>query len=190
MTEIEWISDRFQGRIGRLLEIGAFDPIRDSFSHHLIEKGWRACLVEPNPKCFVQLLDYYKDNPLVTLVHAAVATESGLAKFYDDGGGEESTFSIRHKEFNTRAIYSSYYVSTITPRQLIALIGGRWIDLIIIDVESTNEAVVGLMPLVNMIETGSMIVEWDTDAICVLEAVRPFYRLDKVIPPNVLLVRV
>lgn len=59
---------------GRLLEIGAWDPIKFSNSRALIALGWSAVLVEPSPGPMRSLLAQYGigSGLPVTLVQAAV----------------------------------------------------------------------------------------------------------------------
>lgn len=68
---------------GRLLEVGAWNPITFSMSRALIEKGWSAVLVEPSPGPFLGFVKEYKDNPNITLVNALVGTGGfRMKKFY------------------------------------------------------------------------------------------------------------
>lgn len=66
---------------GMLLEIGAWHPRIFSNSRALIEKGWKAILVEPSPYAMVDLLNEYgpqtisPEIPPVVLIQAAVVAD-------------------------------------------------------------------------------------------------------------------
>ena len=66
---------------GKLLDIGAWDPVCFSNSRALLEKGWGGILIEPSPVPLWNLMKAYKDREDVTIIAAAVGLESGLAKF-------------------------------------------------------------------------------------------------------------
>jgi len=63
---------------GRVLDIGAWNPITFSNSRALIEKGWDAILIEFSPLPVHDLLVEYGYNPKVTIIQAAMALERGL----------------------------------------------------------------------------------------------------------------
>jgi len=70
---------------GRFLDVGAFDGINLSNTRRLLEIGWSGVLVEPMWRSFGELINNcqpYLDR--VTLVSAAVGSESGLAKLWVD----------------------------------------------------------------------------------------------------------
>jgi hypothetical protein len=73
--EDEAVLGYFDGFVGSLLDIGAFDGLKFSNSRNLILGGWNAVLVEPGVKAFASLLERYAENPKVELIHAAVVTE-------------------------------------------------------------------------------------------------------------------
>ena len=57
---------------GSLLEIGAYLPKQLSNSRLLIERGWKAVLVEFSPAAVRELVKEYGNSPQVTVVCAAV----------------------------------------------------------------------------------------------------------------------
>jgi len=71
---------------GIVLDVGAYDPILFSNSQKLIEKGWRAVLIEPSPECFQNIENYYKDNPNVIVINTAIGTVDGEIEFYNSEG--------------------------------------------------------------------------------------------------------
>jgi FkbM family methyltransferase len=68
-------------RDGVVVEIGAYDAYRWSNSLGLLEKGWRALLVEPNPITFKQLVANQGENPNACLVNCAIG-QPGVIDLY------------------------------------------------------------------------------------------------------------
>jgi len=73
---------------GFYIDIGAQDPVNDSVSFAFYENGWRGVHVEPVP--------YYADKlrqarPDETVIHAAVARNSGVLSFFEVEGTGLST---------------------------------------------------------------------------------------------------
>jgi FkbM family methyltransferase len=84
--EEEYITNFFGNTKGRLLDIGAFHPETFSNSRKLILDGWEAVLVEPSPKCFKTIEDFYMDNESVRVFNVALNTYDGEMVFYDSAG--------------------------------------------------------------------------------------------------------
>jgi hypothetical protein len=62
------------GEPGNLLDVGAFDGRTFSNTLALIERGWRALLVEASPFAFIKLMEEHKGRPgQVVLVNALVS---------------------------------------------------------------------------------------------------------------------
>jgi FkbM family methyltransferase len=61
-----------------LLDIGAWDATDKSNSRALIERDWRAVLIEPSPKAVRGLACVYKDVANVTVISAAVGLAAEL----------------------------------------------------------------------------------------------------------------
>src|SRR6266566_887458 len=100
-NEHEHILRHFAGRIGRFLDIGAFDGLTFSNTRCLAELGWGGVLVEPSPAAFVHLMKGYEGNPNVELVNAGLAPVSGLFRFWantKDGltADAMSSFNSKH----------------------------------------------------------------------------------------------
>ena len=67
---------------GLVVDVGAADGLEFSNSRELIERGWRAILIEPEPVQFEKLANLYADNHRVKCLKMAVSPEVGFAKFY------------------------------------------------------------------------------------------------------------
>lgn len=65
------------------VQIGANDGQRADPLHPLLRKyGWRAILVEPQPRAFEQLQQTYADFPAVSLENCVIARQDGEVDFY------------------------------------------------------------------------------------------------------------
>jgi len=89
---------------GVLIEIGAFDGKIASNSLLLIERGWRAFLVEPSPIAFSKIVTLHGNNKNVDLLNCAILPNSEeeknkfkIIKFYES---EMSLISTTSKEFS------------------------------------------------------------------------------------------
>lgn len=77
---------RAQQHTGKLLDIGAWDPIVFSNSRLLIEHGWSAVLIEPSPTPLRNLIAAYgprftrQESQDICVVGAAVGLQAGLVK--------------------------------------------------------------------------------------------------------------
>jgi hypothetical protein len=134
--EAAYILDRFAGRTGRFLDIGAFDGKTFSNTWPLAELGWSGVCVEPSPPAFCHLMRTYEGNDRVTLINAAIAPTSALPDAF-----------ARFKAGPFREI--------LIPRlgwiDLYAALAVRWSPeeflFVNIDTEGTNAAVLAAMPL-------------------------------------------
>lgn len=109
------ILEFFGNKKGTVLEIGAYHPEVFSNSRALILKGWDAVLVEPSDDCYKNLIDFYRNEPQVTVVHAAIADYDGILKFYDSTGAV-ATASREHydKWKNYQKDYKETYVQCVS----------------------------------------------------------------------------
>jgi FkbM family methyltransferase len=80
--EQDIILKHFEGKVGRLLDIGAYDGITFSNTRALLFNGWSGVLVEPNPFNFVKLVSNCQvfDPAKVVTVAAALGVTLGLWK--------------------------------------------------------------------------------------------------------------
>lgn len=62
----------FGGRIGKLLDVGAYDGVEFSNSRQLLLNGWSGILVEPDARNMVKLMELYGSNNNVVLVQALI----------------------------------------------------------------------------------------------------------------------
>lgn len=121
-------------------------------------------MVEPSPKPFSSLVEAYKNNPLISLVNAAISPDrSRLLQWHDSGGDAISTTSPEHKlkwETGWAVKYSTFWVYTMPLIELFHQFGYSF-DFINIDVESTNLALYSALPWPLLKDTKVICVEHD-----------------------------
>lgn len=142
---LEAVGDRKEGCV---CEIGAYDGKTNSNSLALIERGWKALLVEPAPEPFIRLLALHAGNPNVMLLNAAVGTESRITPFYDAGYDQIGTTqpSAMEKYLAAGKAYSKYWVPMVTPSQIVAQLGGG-ADVLSVDTEGNSFEVMVACPI-------------------------------------------
>lgn len=149
--EEKYITEYFRelnGRGGKLIEIGSYDPYRFSNSRKLMEQGWRAVMIEPSPTCMERIKAVYANDTRVQLLQVAITDTDGSIKFYDTGGDAIGTTDIFHKdkwERGSNVKYSEIHVQTMSMNKLISL-HGMDVDFLNVDVEGNNLMLFNLIP--------------------------------------------
>jgi len=147
-AEEKAIVDYFKGKVGTVLDIGAFNGKVFSNSLRLIELGWTGACVEPSPAPFAELKELHKDRPQIQCINAAVGTKDGMIDFYDTNGDAVSSTDLAHKakwEKGSKIKFQAIKVQSVTPATLLAQTGYHF-DFVNIDTESTNlEVLKGLV---------------------------------------------
>ena len=151
-NEQEYITDYFRnfnnGRGGKYVEIGSFDPFKFSNTRALYEQGWCGCLVEPSPTCMARLKAAYANEPRIQLLQVAISDNDGVMTFYEAGGDAIGTTDIAHKdkwEKGNGVQYSPIQVQAMSMQSFIRIHGAD-VDFINIDVEGTNWLLFNLIP--------------------------------------------
>lgn len=90
--EEQYILSHFGDFKGTLLDIGANDGKTFSNSLALIERGWKAVLVEPSPVAYEKLYELHNDNLNVECFEVAIGEENGKALLH------ESSFHLPNKK--------------------------------------------------------------------------------------------
>lgn len=141
--EREWIDAYFAGRVGTFLELGAFDGHTNSLTEGLVESGWSGVMVEPDPDTFCKLLARHGSNERLTLVHTAVAVQSGLAKFWQCSNHQVSTLRAEHRDISLGLgrgyqFERPYLVHTTSIFELLRRFGHFSFDFVSIDIEGES----------------------------------------------------
>lgn len=137
---------RRQIRTGRLLDIGAWDPIDKSNSRLLIEQGWSAVLIEPTPTPLRNLAAAYgprfvrKPGQDIVVVGAAVSLAGGMVEM-DLSDDAVSTSVAAVKDLwsvdNKGGYYGKAWFQSITLQDIFNQFGGPY-DFINIDAEGLS----------------------------------------------------
>ena len=167
--EDEKIAEYFGDRVGRFLDVGAWDGKDKSNTWLLAEMGWRGVCVEPAALPFLKLLRNHRGNPRVEFVQAAIMPGSGVSRFWYTADAI-SSFDREHVETwlrHPRVKYRSMWAAHVTFDDLFAALPGPY-DFVSIDVEGYS---VKLLPFFNPVETETKLVcvEHDGRANDVLE---------------------
>lgn len=119
---------------GFYVDIGAQDPVVDSVSMGLYEKGWRGVHVEPAPPYAQALRDARPDE---TVVQVAIGTDAALIPFYEIPGTGISTgdAEIAHQHEAAGFAHKRIDVPCITLKALFDSLPQRDIHWMKIDVE-------------------------------------------------------
>lgn len=124
---------RFFGkRVGKFLDIGAFDGITFSNTRALAELGWSGVMVEPNPFSLTKLINSVKCfDKRVNIIAAAVGSIEQYSKLrIDETEGREWASSIyRHNPAVRQELKVNLLVPVITPWQLMILGPYAFIDI-------------------------------------------------------------
>jgi FkbM family methyltransferase len=140
--EEQLIIDEFFGQdfIGTFLDIGAADGDRNSNTRLLAKKGWSGWLVEPLPSSFIELQKLYAEEAHMTLVNAALSANGRPVKFFTGKEPQLSTASqetaglMHMRPWLTR----KFWIPTITPNDLLEMMGGAQIDFVSLDCEGLD----------------------------------------------------
>lgn len=140
---------------GTLLDLGANDGKTFSNSLRLIQKGWKATLVEASPGTFDKLAELHKGNEEVDCVNIAVSNVNGTLKFYESGtllgGDDESLVSTLDKRELARwgdsVKYKETTVESVNFKKLLSLSKYQQFDFITIDVEGLDYIMLAQMDL-------------------------------------------
>jgi len=135
---------------GIVVEIGAAYVDTNSNSKFLIEKGWRALLVEPNKIFFKKLKDYYINNQSVYLENVcAYSKDVDSIKFYeyelgDDDARQVSTMDDCFRE-RVKRLYGDHYVEITTKAVKTSKLIEKYfkhVDFLSIDTEGSDMNVI------------------------------------------------
>lgn len=165
---------------GSLLEIGAWMPDDFSNSRLLIERGWRAVLVELSPLPLDKLTRFHAGNPRVKIISAAVTpcdqhikefqiTEDALSSATP---GTLDRWRGMRPDYDG-GFYGSLWVPTLTVRKLFdQFFGDHTPDFVSIDTEGDSVEV--MIEMLNMERRPKVIcVEHDNRYVEIAQVAEP-----------------
>jgi len=166
--ESDQIARHFGARIGRFLDIGAYDGITFSNTWPLALSGWSGVCVEPAPGAFVALMNNYQGNGLVQLVNVGLAPVAGLYQFWAnaEAGGTDalSSFRYEHVKRFPHLPWREMWAYAVTWDTLLRAHEGSY-QFVNIDVEGMNpEILTGLCDRMAIVQPEMVCVELDPAA--------------------------
>jgi FkbM family methyltransferase len=179
--EEQVILDYFDGKIGKFLDIGAYDGKTFSNTHQLALDGWSGVCVEPSAGPFKALTDLYRDNDKIELVNCAMIDDYAdprfMIAFHDSGGDAISSCNELHVQKWGSEKFRKTWVMPITLFQVERMFGNRY-DFINIDVEGKNVDL--LEGFKDMLESVSLIcIEHDSE-FARIDKIREVYGLEEI----------
>jgi FkbM family methyltransferase len=140
---------------GILLDIGANDGKTFSNSLALIERGWKAILIEPDIEAFEKLLALHEGNQSVVCYNIAIANQDGEVDFYKSGthldkgdAGLLSTLSeINYDKWKSTTEFEIVKAKTVCFSTFMEICPEKKFDFITIDAEGMDWNIVSQMDL-------------------------------------------
>lgn len=188
-NEQEIILSFFNGRIGRYLDIGAFNGVDMSNTLALAELGWQGTAIEASPWVFKRLKSNYEERQLtssITLIEAAVVPDNYPAqiKFYEthkshnlEPGTGVGSFSMEHsyswanknkEQFYTEVVET--IVGTIPLKEIFKDVDYNFIS---IDVEEFNLELMVSIPWQLLTKLEMFCIEYDSTPYRFVNFMRP-----------------
>lgn len=146
-NEQSYITEYFNGKVGKCIDIGAFHPYKFSNTRRLIELGWSAVLVEPAPSLFKIFEELYSTDNNITLLNCAIGDTTDHVKFYESEGDAVSTTDEKHKEKWEKGGVPFKEI-TVPMMETVWFFNQycKEVDFVSIDTEGTNMTVFRLIP--------------------------------------------
>ena len=145
-NEDDFILEYFKNKNnGVLIDIGAYDSKTFSNSKGLIERGWKAYLIDASPFCTTKLFEVYKDNVNVYIIQSIITKqkESGLISFCEAPFSAVSSIDKDHtkKYFESEERFKKeskeIFLTSLSINELLEFVKNReeCIDFISVDIE-------------------------------------------------------
>lgn len=147
-NEEKIIVDYFKGKVGKFLDIGAFNPFTFSNTRRLVELGWAGIYVEPSPICFQSFVETYSSDLNITLYNCALGLNDGKTVFYESGLDAVGTLCLKHKEKWEKGCgvkYHSIIIDVVKTENFFKQSLGN-IDFLSLDTEALNIEIFNRIP--------------------------------------------
>lgn len=155
--------DTFGVRMGKFLDIGAYDGEYLSNTRALAMRGWEGVSVEAAPQCYAELVKLYPEKQkAVQCVHAAITVEqAGEIELFESTDPVSTTETKNRDRFAYLTPFNAVKVPAMPIADLLKAYPGPY-DLISIDTEGTSVDLAFLVPLEVVTDAGVVCVEQDT----------------------------
>ncbi len=146
-TEDGFISQFFgRGYNGYFVDIGAHDGRSYSNSRPLWEEGWSGMLIEPDPDTFKKLLENYPSKERLEFINAAICETNGPIDFYQHSDTDRTGWHSIEPSWITTWEPGKARKITVEGRRFDSLKFAKAIDLLSIDTEGYDAAILEMMP--------------------------------------------
>jgi FkbM family methyltransferase len=135
--EEKYILESVGERTGTFLDIGAWHASQFSNTRRLFEIGWTGVLIEPSPEPFLGLLKEYGNDPMVSLICAAVGFEKCAVKMHATADAVSTSSEAVYRQWkNAGGYYGSFWAPQITIEDILNQFGG--FDFVNFDAEGIS----------------------------------------------------
>jgi FkbM family methyltransferase len=141
----ELLLARQQGELDILVQVGVFDGVTDDpLAPKLLETARSIFLVEPQPSCVDILRRRYGSDGRISVVAAALAEQEGELTLWSESDiSQRASLKKAHVEkFASGKAPVAHTVKCITPVQLHEMLGFKTPDLLQVDTEGMDWAIV------------------------------------------------
>jgi len=155
------------------VQIGAFDgEVQDPLRKYIAAEGWRGVMVEPQPRAAERLRALYGEGGDVRVLQAAVDAQAGSRVLYTVESADAPAWAggvasfrkevlLKHEALvpGLSGMIREVPVACVTFERVLGLLPGRELDLLQIDTEGADSAILALFPFDR---TRPAIVHWET----------------------------
>ncbi len=150
---------------GQFLDIGAFHPEIFSNVRGLYEyKNWTGICIEPSPKCYPAVRDFYKGTGVETY-ECAIGNDTEIIPFWESNGDAVSSTDINHVRKWEKGYGSKFDKITVqcyTLEDLIEQSTYKQFNFVSIDVENDRLGI-DILKQVNLYSVGMICLECGYD---------------------------
>jgi len=138
-SEESFILDYFKDKpTGKFIDVGSYDVEKFSNVRALVLKGWGGIMVEPAPKQFKSIFDFYKSNENITVLNVAIGATTGEIDFYEcEDAVSTSEYEHMHKWADAGVPFTKIKVPQLSVESFFNL-HGEGTNFLSIDTEFTN----------------------------------------------------
>lgn len=173
-NEESFIVDYFKGKVGRFIDIGAYDVFKFSNTRKLYELGWTGLLIEPAPGNYKAIADHYAKEERILALNFAVGDKSGEIDFYES----EDAVSTSDEAHMQKWADAGVPFRKIKIRQMGATDFMRHfcihVDFLSIDTEGTNITVFRNIPDFVWEQIKMLCIEHDNNIEEIEDRLKPF----------------
>lgn len=162
---------------GFFIDVGAYDGIKFSNTRALVERGFTGIMVEPGLEAFQKLLENYRLESRILLLHAALSNHKGIIPFWSNDSTYSTTTFGNVQKFSEQGFSRRFFIPTISWNQLLDFTNVAEVDLLSIDTEGTSLELLDSFPFYR-VQPKIIVVEHDQmQDLCDRVASNHFYRL-------------